>query len=90
MELRTRKFWHPLFWFILEAALIKAWLLYKAIRKLAMLPVEYTLFTFRKSIALVLVAEWEMMSCKNTTFTTKAMQQTKAQRRGGHLRKDQN
>jgi len=27
IELRSRKFWHPLFWFIIEAVLINAWLL---------------------------------------------------------------
>jgi hypothetical protein len=38
VELRSRKYWHPLFWFIVEAALINAWLLYKASRERALLP----------------------------------------------------
>jgi hypothetical protein len=33
-------FWHPLFWFIIEAALVSVWLLYKATCELAMLPVH--------------------------------------------------
>jgi hypothetical protein len=89
IELRSRKFWHPLFWFIIEAALINSWLLYKATRELAMLPLEYTLFTFRKSVALALVAEWENMGCKNRTCLltpTKKMQENKAPSRS-HLKK---
>ena len=91
IELRSRKFWHrcPLFWFIIEASLINAWLLYKSSREAAMLPIEYTVFTFRKSIALALVAEWETMGCKNHTCTlspTKSMQNPKTQSRT-HLRK---
>jgi hypothetical protein len=66
IELQSRKFWHPLFWFIIEASLINAWLLYKSNREAAMLPIEYTIFTFHKSIALALVAEWEIMGCKTT------------------------
>ena len=58
IDVRSRKYWHPIFWFIVEAALINSWLLYKASRQLALLPVEYTLFTFRKSIALALAAEY--------------------------------
>ena len=77
------------FWFIVEASLINAWLLYKSSREAAMLPIEYTMFTFRKSIALALVAEWETMGCKNHTSTlspTKSMQNPKTQSRT-HLRK---
>ena len=92
IELRSRKFWHPLFWFIIEAALINAWLLYKATRELALLPLEYTLFTFRKSVALALVAEWESMGCKHRTCLltpTKQMQQNPAPSRShlSHLKK---
>jgi hypothetical protein len=64
VELRSRKFWHPLFWFVIEAALINSWLLYKTTREKALLPLEYSLFTFRKSIALALAAEWESMGCR--------------------------
>jgi hypothetical protein len=69
LELRTRKFWHPIFWFILEATLINSWLLYKTSREKALLPLEYTLFTFRKSVALALANEWEIMGCRNKTAT---------------------
>jgi hypothetical protein len=89
IELRSRKFWHPLFWFIIESALINAWLLYKATREKAMLPLEYTLFTFRKSVALALAAEWEMMGCKHQTpivSPSKSMHNSKGQSRH-HLRK---
>ena len=78
----------PIFGFVIEAALINAWLLYKASRELALLALEYTLFTFRKSVALAMVSQWEAMGCKNRTTTyspTKAMQQTTAPARK-HLR----
>jgi Transposase IS4 len=66
VEMRSRKFWHPLFWFVIESALINSWLLYKTSRQLGHLPVEYTLFfTFRKSVALALAAEWENMGCRS-------------------------
>jgi hypothetical protein len=89
IDVRSRKYWHPIFWFIVEAALINSWLLYKASRQLALLPVEYTLFTFRKSIALALAAEWEGNGCKNRTCMvspTKAMRQSPAPIRS-HLRR---
>jgi hypothetical protein len=89
MDLRTKKFWHPLFWFIVEAALINAWLLYKSTRVLAMLPLEYTMFTLRKSIALALANEWEMMGCKHQTpivSPSKTIEKCPAQSRL-HLRK---
>jgi len=88
IELRTRKFWHPLFWFVIEAALINSWLLYKASRELALLPLEYSLFTFRKSIALALVSQWENMGCQHKKCTispSKSMQQSTGQSRK-HLR----
>jgi hypothetical protein len=77
LDLRSRKFWHPLFWLIVESALVNAWLVYKASRELALLPLEYTMFTFRKSVALALVSEWETVGCRHRTSQqspTKKMQ----------------
>ena len=88
VELRSRKYWHPLFWFIIEAALINAWLLYKSSCELALLPLEYSLFTFRKSIALALASEWERMGCRQKTCKlspTKQMQSSSQTR--SHLKK---
>jgi hypothetical protein len=67
MDIHTRKFRHVLFWLVIESALINSWLLYKATRENANLAVEYSFFTFRKSIALALVAEWENMVCRPIT-----------------------
>ena len=90
VEIRSRKFWHPIFWFMVESALINSWLLYKATRVLSLLPLQYNLFTFRKSIALALAAHWEKMGCRNKTFTTptptKSMMHSNSQIRV-HLRK---
>jgi hypothetical protein len=63
LDLRSRKFWHPLFWLIIESALVNAWLIYKTSREQANLPLDYDLFTFRKSIVLALVSEWEANGC---------------------------
>ena len=81
VEIRSRKFWHPIFWFMVESALINSWLLYKATRVLSLLPLQYNLFTFRKSIALALAAHWEKMGCRN-----KSMMHSNSQIRV-HLRK---
>jgi hypothetical protein len=32
LDLRSFKFWHPLFWLVVESALVNSWLLYKATR----------------------------------------------------------
>lgn len=64
LDLRCNKFWHPMFWFIVEAALVNAYVLYKATRQAEGLPLEYTHVQFRKSIALALASEWEDMGCK--------------------------
>ena len=69
LELRSNKFWHPMFWFILEAALVNSWILYKVTRQEAGLELEYTHLQFRKSIALALAAEWEAMGCKKKSPT---------------------
>ena len=52
-------------WFILESALVNAWVLYKATREAAGLAPEFTHLEFRISIALALAAEWEAMGCVN-------------------------
>ena len=67
VDLRSSKFWHPLFWLIMESALLNAWLLYKVIMEAADLPVKYNFFTLRKSVALALVADWESKGCRNVS-----------------------
>jgi hypothetical protein len=39
LDLPCRKFWHPMYWFVIEAALIHAWVLYKATMEAAKLPI---------------------------------------------------
>jgi hypothetical protein len=88
LDLRSRKYWHPLFWLIIESALVNAWLLYKTSREAAKLQLEYTLFTFRKSIALALVSEWEASGCRLASSfesPTKKMQSARTPRY--HLKK---
>ena len=84
LDLPCRKFWHPMYWFVIEAALINAWVLYKATREAAKLPLEYSAWTFRKSVALALAAEWEGLGCKskdpNASSPTKIFQTTKVVR----------
>ena len=63
LEMRTGKFWHVLFWFIIESALVNAFLLYKITRLFAGLEIEYTHLQFRVAVVLALVAEWEGMGC---------------------------
>jgi hypothetical protein len=65
IDLRSRKFWHPLFWFILESALVNSWLLYKASCQLEKVELRYTFFSFKKSVALALASQWEKMGCRN-------------------------
>jgi hypothetical protein len=67
LDFRSRKYWHPLFWFIIESALINAWILYKTTVQKAGLPLLYNFFTFRKSIALALAAPWEKKGCRHKT-----------------------
>ena len=67
LELKSGKFWHPMMWFIFESALVNAWVLYKATRTAAGLPVEYTHLEFHIAIALALAAEWEGQGCVNRT-----------------------
>ena len=46
------------FFFILEAALVNAWVVYSQTRKMAQLPLEYNHFEFRASIAKKLAEQW--------------------------------
>jgi hypothetical protein len=46
LDFRSRKYWHPLLWFIIESSLINAWLLYKTTVQKAGLPLLYNFFTF--------------------------------------------
>jgi hypothetical protein len=63
LEMRTAKFWHVMFWFIVESALVNSWILYKSTMKLAGLELAYTHLEFRLAIVLALAAEWEDMGC---------------------------
>ena len=47
-----------MFFFILEAALVSAWVMYSQTRKIAQLPLEFTHYEFRALIAKKLAAEW--------------------------------
>jgi hypothetical protein len=64
--MRTGKFWHVMLWFIIESALVNAYILYKITREYAMLEVEFTHLEFRVAIVLALVAEWESMGCASS------------------------
>jgi hypothetical protein len=59
LQLRSFKYWHAMFFFILESALVNAWVLYSQSRKIANLPLEFTHFEFRAAIAKALAKEWE-------------------------------
>ena len=81
--MRTGKFWFPMMWFLFESALVNAWIVYKATRELAGLPLEFNNFEFWVSIARSLASEWEMMGCvfqsSNAEFSpTVALKTTKA------------
>jgi hypothetical protein len=72
-EMRSGKFWHPMMWFIIESAMVNAFILYKVTREIAGLPVLYTHFQFRLSVCLALVAEWEDMGCVYCPANMKAL-----------------
>ena len=55
LEMRTGKFWHVMFWFVVESAMVNAYILYKITREFANLPVEYTHLQFRLAIVMALV-----------------------------------
>jgi Transposase IS4 len=88
LELRSRKFWHALMWFIFESALVNSWVLYKVTREAAQLPVTLSHFQFRRAIALALASEWENMGCRPGAFQgsspSDTMKQTAFAR--GHLK----
>jgi hypothetical protein len=85
LELRSRKFWHCIFWFVIESALVNSWVLYKATRQAANLPMEYDHLEFRRYIAFALAAEWEGMGCQynpcGLASPTKQLRETKKGRR---------
>jgi hypothetical protein len=90
LDFRSNKYWHPLMWFIFETALVNSWILYKTTCEAAKVPLKYNHFQFRRSIALALAKEWEMMGCRPcafpvTTPTKKWKQSVKRAR--FHLRK---
>jgi hypothetical protein len=63
LELRSLKYWHPMFFFILETAIINAWVLYRETMSKRKLPLQFTLREFRMQLALGLAKEWEEMGC---------------------------
>jgi hypothetical protein len=46
LELKSYKYWHPMMWFILESALVNAWVLYIKTIKKAQLEQRYSHFEF--------------------------------------------
>jgi hypothetical protein len=82
-----------MFWFIVEAALVNSWVLYKVTCELGGYPLEYTHFTFRQSIALALASEWEKLK-RMTVPGTENQSPTKMMRSGNskqvriHLKQD--
>ena len=62
LQHRSFKYWHAMFFFILEAALVNAWVLYKGSRERANLVVEFTHFQFRAEVAKSLARDWENCS----------------------------
>lgn len=69
LEMRTGKFWFPMMWFLLESAMVNAWILYKTTREKAGLDLHFDHFDFRVSVARALAAEWESMGCVFTPGT---------------------
>jgi hypothetical protein len=63
LEMRSLKYWHPMMFFIIEAALVNSWVLYKSNREMAGLTLDYTHSQFRRSICLALASEWEDQGC---------------------------
>jgi hypothetical protein len=89
LDLKANKFWHPMMFFIIEAALANSWILYKATMEEAGQQLKYTHFEFRKSIAYGLAAEWDKIgACSRTSEfspTKEAKERTfhKIRRMGG-------
>jgi hypothetical protein len=63
LELKSFKFWHPMFWFVVECALVNAWVLYCETMKTRNISLEYEQRTFRLTVAKQLAKEWEDMGC---------------------------
>ena len=76
LELRCFKYWHPIFWFILESAMVNAWVLYCETMKAKKLEVLTDQRMFRLKIATALASEWEAQQC--TSDPNVGMSPTKA------------
>ena len=81
LDMKSNKFWHPMMWFLFESALVNSWVLYKETMPKAGKELSYSLYEFRKAIALALAAEWESMGCSladNLGSPTKKFESTHA------------
>jgi hypothetical protein len=68
LDLKARKFWHPMMFFIVESAMANAWILYKVTMEQAGKDLQFSHFHFRKAIAYGLAAEWDNMgACSRTS-----------------------
>jgi hypothetical protein len=63
LELRSLKYWHPMFWFNLESAMVNAWVLSCQTMEAHKLKVGMDQRHFGLQIALGLAAEWEAQGC---------------------------
>jgi hypothetical protein len=71
LEMSTGKFWHVMLWFIIESALVNAYILYKTTRECALLDLEYSHLEFCIAVVLALVSEWESMGCTSAACSSK-------------------
>jgi hypothetical protein len=67
LELRSVKYWHPMFWFIIESALVNAWILYCQTAKAQNKEVNITQRVFRALVAKGLAEDWEARGCVGTS-----------------------
>jgi hypothetical protein len=63
LKMRTSKFCHVMFWFVMELALVNSWVLYKCTRKAYGLDLDDSDIEFRVTIVLAMVAQWQNMGC---------------------------
>jgi hypothetical protein len=63
LELRSLKYWQPIFFLILETAIINAWVIYKHTMTKRKLLLNFTPREFHMQIALELAKDWEAMGC---------------------------
>lgn len=61
LELRSVKYWHPMFWSLKESTLVNAWVVYCDKMKARGLETAYTPRKFRLVIAKLLAGEWWAM-----------------------------